>query len=396
MRIIRMTGLFATVSALFVPVAAAQDITYDINGRFVIAGAAIDTSAPLGQDGLVGRYDGGVSAELVLNNGLRISAVGQAAIERDQDNRDPRGGRAGDCPAGVLDCAGVRAPVSGFAGIGETDRAGLRLALQAAYVSVEGGWGEVSVGADQGAAARFSLAPPNILGGVSTIDGSLSVTGIGGATVVNDLSGASAKVVLISPRILGLRGAISFAPESNVDTLDQGFGDREGAPATYDPENIVEAGLSFARNWQNGLRTAAAVTVLRAEDGSGLAVFDDITNVHAGVTLGLGALEIGAAYLTSDNGWRAGGRGYQSIGVSGVYTLNNWAFMLEGTASSDDLAHVSVNTTVAAVRRTLSENVDLSLGLTRQERNVPVVTGLGRSAVEQDSTGLFLEIAADL
>lgn len=396
MRNAGISGAVLAASTLLAPAANAQDITYDINGRLVLAGAAVDSAGAPGSDGLVGRYDGEASAELLLSNGLRITATGRAALERDQDVRDPRGGRAGDCPAGFADCAGVRSPVSGYAGTGVTDRNGLRAALDAAFISVEGGWGEVSLGLDQGAAARFSLTPPTVLSASSAVDGSLSLTGVGGANVVNDLSGASSKIVLVSPRILGLRGAVSFAPESDVTTLDQGFHERIGAPATYDAENIIEAGVSFARTWGGGLRTNAAVTYLTAEEGSGLAVFDDISSLHAGVTLGLGALDFGAAWLQSDNGWAAGDRGYESLAVSATYTLDRWAFMLEGTASSDDLAHVSGSTLTAAGRRSLSETVDLSLGITRQERTVPLASALGRSGVEQDATGVFLELAADL
>jgi predicted porin len=391
-----MTG---AAGLLLICAGAAEAAEYDFEPtvRVAVAGGVVDADGAESPEPVAARVDVGGTARVTLDSGLRLGATLEAGAELDQAGRDARGGRAGDCPAGVADCAGVRSPITGYfaAGLGEDREA--RGALTRAYVFLEGGWGEVSLGRDDGAAARFSLPTPSVLTRTSLADASLSVTGLAEIVTANDLSGSSTKITLASPRLLGLRAGLSFAPESDAVDLDRGFDQRSGAAASLDAENIVEAGLSFARTWRNGLRTEAAVTYLTAEDGSGLTGFDRVESWHAGLRLARGDWRVGAAYLASDNGWAAGDRGYEGLSVGAVYDRGGaWAWMLEGAAGSDNLLHVDVSGVTAAARYALDDRTDISFGARYETRDSPVVIGGVRGGVEESAAGLFLEIASDL
>jgi Gram-negative porin len=400
-------GFYALVVALAAP-AHAQDhgdeqsaLEFNVSGRIILALGDFDANDGVDSEPLVIRYEGEANIETILDNGLVIGAEAEIAAERDQPQRDPRGGRAGACPPGLADCAAiagqpVRSPISGFAGAGLTEQDSLRAALEEAYIYIEGGWGEVSLGLTDGAAAELSLSTPSILAGTSSVDGSLSLSGLGGAQIINDFSGSSAKVTLESVSILGLRGAVSFTPEANYETLDQGFDQRAGGPVDYEGENIIEAGLAFNRVWANGLRTEVAATYLTAENASDALEWERLDAWNVGVQLEWGAVRGGVSYFASDNGWAAGDRGYEALAGSGVYEQGAWSFMLEGSTASDDLAHTNVNTVLAAVRRSLGEHAGLSLVISRQERMVPLVVGPVREGREQQANGVFLEFAADL
>jgi hypothetical protein len=290
----------------------------------------------------------------------------------------------------------VRSPISGFAGAGVTDHDSLRAAVEEASIYVEGGWGEVSLGLTEGAAAELSLSTPSILAGTSGVDGSLSLTGLGGAQIINDFSGSSAKIAFESVSILGLRGALSFAPEPNYETLDQGYNARAGAPADFEGQNIVEAALAFNRVWANGLRTELAATYLTAESADAAQEWERLDAWNVGLQLEWGAVRGGVSYFQSDNGWAAGDRGYEALAGSGVYEMGAWSFMLEASTASDNLAHTNVNTVLAAVRRGLGEHAGLSLAFSRQDRTVPIIAGATRESEEQQANGVFLEFAADL
>jgi hypothetical protein len=394
------------IAASFAAPAFAQDaaspVEFELSGRIVIGvGAFSESGGGADPQGVVVRYEGEGSVERIFDNGLTIGASGEVAVELDRPERTPRGGRAGSCPAGFADCASVagrpvRAPISGFSGGGVTGNDAPRTVIEEAYLYAEGGWGEMSLGLTEGAATELSLSTPTVLGGTSNVDGSLNFTGLGGAQTINDFSGSSAKITAESVAILGLRGAISYTPEANYETLDQGFSPRGGGPVDYIGENVLEAGLAFNRVWSNGLQTEASVTYLTAESANNAPEFDRLNTWNASVQLELGAFRVGAAYLNSDNGWAQGDRGYESLAASGVYETGPWSVMLEGSDSSDNLAHTDIWTILAAVRHDMGQGVGLSFGASHQDRSVPLVTTAGRGSTDQRSTGVFLEIAADL
>lgn len=404
------TGVCAAFAALAAP-AFAQDappaesfdrLQFDASGRIIFAAGAFDQDAAEQSEPIGLRLELELGVETVLDSGLALGAELDLAGEHDHPARTPRGGRAGECPAGLADCATiagvpVRAPVSGFGGDAIREDSGWpRGAVEEAYVYLDGGWGEISLGLTEGAAAELSLPTPTILAGASTVDGHLNLTGLGGAQTINDLSGSSAKIALESVSLFGLSAALSYAPESNHRTLDHGFPRRAGEAVTYEAEDIWEGGVRFERIWASGLETRAALTYLTGESAVSAPEWGGIEAWSAGLQLGYGPLRGGFSYLESDNGWAQGDRGYQAYAASGVYEIGPWSMMLEGSSADDDLAHVQVGSLVAGVSRPLDDSSVMSLSLLHQQRSVPVADAFGRTQVQESATGLLLEIAADL
>ena len=406
------TGVCAAIAALATPTlmgpAFAQDATgpdpyaavqFDAGGRVILVGGGFDGDSA---EAIAMRLDLEAGVETVLDSGLALGARVAVAGERDHPARTPRGGLAGTCPAGVADCAtvasaAVRAPVSGYAGADIRDGRGRpRGAVEEAYVYIDGGWGAVNLGLTEGAAAALSLPTPSILAGSSTVDGHLNLTGLGGAQTINDFSGASTKIAFESVSLLGLSAGLSFTPETDHRTLDQGYARRAGEAVSFEGENIWEAGLRFERVWASGLETRAALTYLTAESAVSAVQWDTLNAWSAGVQLGLGPVRGGVSVLESDNGWAAGDRHYRSYAASGIYEVGPWSLMLEGSSADDNLAHVQIDSVLAGVGRDIGDGAAISLSLLHQNRSVPDADSLGRRQREETSQGLFLEFAADL
>ncbi|KAF0177094.1 MAG: porin [Hyphomonadaceae bacterium] len=365
---------------------------------------------------LAGAYDSdpGVDPEIVA---ARASAFGRAGLlfdnqieagvglgvvaERDHPGRDPRGGRAGDCPPATPACPaagaeGVRGPVSGYTSSGQPSDRGARLSLETAYLYVRGGLGEASIGRSRGAAALVGLSAPSIFVLAGAADAPVDPTGLGSPITRNDISGQSAKALVQTERILGFKGAISYAPELELEGLDQGPRQRFGDPLTHQSEAIVEAGLSFEHRFQGGWEAAASATWATAEDSGGRPAFGRMNAWSLGASLSREGWTVGASYLANDNGWAAGGRDYRALSVSGVIERGAWSFSIEGAAASDDLVFTDVSAVTFGTRRMISETLSIGGGLTVRERRSPLAAIGNRVGLHETATGGFIELAMGL
>lgn len=335
---------------------------------------------------------------LLFDNQIEAGFGIGAAAERDDPRRDPRGGLAGDCLATQPACpsAGggpLRSPVSGYITQGPAADEGARLSLESAYLYLRGGWGEASLGRDEGAAKRFSLLPPTILAIGGAIDAPVDGTGLGGAVLRNDVSGQSAKIVVASTRIIGLQAAGSWTPRIEHRGLDQGF--RRGPAQTFRAENVAEAGLSYAGragDWD----LALGATYAHAGSGGGPAEFGAMDGWSAGFTLARNGWRGGLAWLANNNGWAAGGRGYTALGASVVRDIGDWSVMLEAASMSDNLVFVDNRTATAAVRRTVGERWAFAGGANWADRSSPVGVGSARFGRNERGFGAFVEISYGL
>lgn len=358
----------------------------------LLGGAAQD--APFNETPFVGRLDIGVSGEHIFANGAVLRVAFAAAAERDQPRRDPRGGRAGDCPPNVAICpniAGrsVRGYFSGFTPGGPiADRQG-RAALQSAYAALSGGYGEISVGRDEGVAARFSAVPGNILFGGSLLQGSVDLTGLGGLAARNDISGQSFKVSVLSPRILGIRLGGGWTPSLESQGVDQGYVRSATAPAVAQPRNIAEFGASFEHAWRNGVSARFSGTYATGGNASGFDAFGRLTSWSYGGALSRGNWTLGVERLGSDNASRANQRGYRATTASILYEKGPWTAQASGGKGRDDLALVGLSTASIGARRTLAKSLSLLAGLTVVERRVPGLAGNGLATGRERSLALF-------
>jgi hypothetical protein len=287
----------------------------------------------------------------------------------------------------------VRGFVSGAVPFGPAADEGPRLSLEQAYVYVRGGWGEFSAGRDLGAGERFSLTPLSILAIGGGLDPVVEGTGRGAVMLKNDISGPSAKATFATTRIFGLQAGVSWTPELEAEGLDQGYRARAGAPAAYQPEDILEGGLSFAHTLPGGWETAAGLTYAQAEDSGGRGAFGDMRAWSAGATVSRGPWSAGASWLANDNGWAAGGRDYSAWGASGIYRSGDWSWMLEAGASSDDLVAVDVTAVTFAGRKAVSSHAAIAGGASWRDVSSPVGGGLSRNGRNARGFGAFVEFS---
>lgn len=390
------TGALAGAALLGGVAGAAEPVTETGASAALLVGAFDGDD----EEALVARAAFRVQHGLLFDNQLEAGFGVGAAAERDHPKRDPRGGLAGDCAPAVLACpsAGglpVRGLASGSYVSGAVADEGARLELETAYLYLRNGWGEVSVGRDEGAGKRFSLTPPTILAIGGGIDAPVDGTGLGGVVLRNDVSGQSAKVFAATTRLVGFQAAGSYTPDIEHEGLDEGYRTGAGAPAVFEAEDIWEGGLSWAGAIA-GWEAAAGVTGARAGDRGGRPAFDDMAAWSAGVTLKRENWRFGVAWLANDNGWAGGDRDYTAVGASVVRDSGPWSAMLEAAASSDNLAFVDQKTATAAVRRSFGERWALAGGVNWRDRSSPVGSGSSRIARNDRGFGAILELSFGL
>lgn len=379
----------------------AAPIEWDASlGLDVLAGGAAQ-DAPFNETVFVGRLSAGVAAEQVFANGAKLRLAIGAIAERDHPRHDPRGGRAGDCPpleplCPSVEGRSVRGYFSGFTPGGPiADQAG-RVALDSAYLALSGGYGEISIGRDEGAAARFSAAPANVLFGGSLVQPSVELTGFGGLAARNDLSGQSFKITAVTPRILGLRLGAGWTPALEAQGVDQGFRRFVDAPAVARPRHIAEFGASFEHSWSTGVETSFSGTFASGGDATGLAAFGRLQSWSFGGALGYKAWRLSAQRLGSNNGWQARQRGYRATTASILYENGPWAAQASGGIGRDNLALTGLSTITLGGRRKLTKSLHFMGGVTGATRAVPDVVGPGLTARRERSLALFTGVSLGL
>lgn len=381
--------------------AFAGEPVFERDAAATVLAGVFGSDASADPEPVVARASAFGRAGLLFDNQIEAGIGLGVAAERDHPGHDPRGGRAGDCPPVSPACpsvggAGVRGPVSGYAPSGPPSDRGPRISVETAYVYVRGGFGEASIGRSRGAAALVGIGAPSIFILGAGSDSPVDATGLGGVITRNDISGQSAKVLVQSERIVGLKAAVSYTPELELAGLDLGVRHRPGDPLTHKSEAIVEIAASFDHRFQNGWEAAASATWATAQDGGNNPAFDRMQAWGLGATLKREGWIVGASYLENDNGWAAGDRRYRSLSVSGTVERGAWAFSIEGAISSDDLVFTDSSAVTFGTRRTISENVSIGGGLTLRERRSPLAAMGGRAEERETASGAFIELAVGL
>mgnify|MGYP000479082720 CR=1 FL=1 len=204
---------------------------------------------------------GAFAANLVLGNGAEIGFRASGGLDRDNPARAGFSGVPGPArplpsPAGAL---------SGLARGPAAEDAGPRGRIETGYVYIEGGYGELRAGLDEGVAARFFEGAPTLFRHAALVNPALDPSGQVIARTDHDLTGPSFKVSYATPRILGARAGVSLTPDANAGGLDRDPVRNLGGAAGPDIENAVEAGLNVSRRLpRSGVRLRAAAGWSRA------------------------------------------------------------------------------------------------------------------------------------
>jgi len=382
---------------------------WTVESRLTVAAAVIDEDTLQTPAGEILMADGAiaVSREDVLDNGVILTWRGEARVQRDAYNRPAFAGAFGACSASLAVCprvpdgVGFRSPVSAVTGLatgGSPEDEDWVGAIEGASLSVSGGWGEGVLGLDSGVAARLDARPPRALEQVSAASASLDPTGLAVTRARNDVTGPSAKVSYMSPRLLGLRAGVSWTPEANQRSVD--YDPTFSGPGLAAPEleNVWEGALSFARQFpEAGVRIRAAVTATLASSGSRFTEFGDYEAYGAGLEVEKGGWTGGVRWLGSDNAWkggasRPGGAGYEAWEAGLVHQGDTWRFGIEGGWSKDKLTGIEGASWLAGASRKINDSLTAGVGWMQGAADLPIPAGLGLGHTNARNDGLIFEL----
>ena len=183
------------------------------------------------------------------------------------------------------------------------------------YIWLEGGFGRMVLGAENGPSYLMHYSAPWV-GGVSGADSPYyRYTVNNGAARTNTqtlLAGDANKITYFTPRFSGFQFGIGYTPQnSNRDGQANGWGsayDRSGGTGV---ENIVAVAGNFSRDF-GGVSVGASAGW---ESGSSnvkigdQGVSDDPTNWHIGGEVARGGFTVGGAYYSATGFWGGDGTG---------------------------------------------------------------------------------------
>ncbi|WP_425410511.1 porin [Hyphococcus sp.] len=302
-----MTGLLRAligVSAAALTAGAAygaDPVEIDVEGEASAAAGLADGDAKADANARLK-----VTGSSILDNGIEIGASVMARLDGDQPRQMFAGGRYSSLllggPRGV-------APA-------ESD-----VYLQGASAYVKGGFGQVIVGRDQGAARIFAVKAPTIFSSVNINDWQTDLSGLNDIHTINDFTGYATKVTYMPPANFlggvfgGLQLGVSYspvlrecgdllcAPESGFVISPNGVMLTE----TSKWDDAVEAALYYEKGIGVGsdrlFLGVGASFVTASEDTRTLSTaFDDYEAYSVGLNLAYRGITLGGSVKTTNAG----------------------------------------------------------------------------------------------
>lgn len=303
-----------------------------------VEGDAVVTAGAANSDDALD-FDARVTVEGVTAAIPGVELGGAAGLRFDGNRLDrrPAGGRYSSLATG-----GVR----GF-GPESSD-----VFLDRAYMFARGGFGTVTVGAHEGAAAKLAVTSPTIFRALGVNDWRADPTGLNDVQTVNDFSGNSNKITYMPPPGLlgGLIGnvqvGLSYAPDlvscgeescqpANGFTLAP-----SGEVVAQDQRwrDVSEAALYYQNGFSVGgdrLILGLGASFVQAEEEQSGAFDEDYLEDYQALALGLnlayGDITIGGSVKTTNAGLdeqRVGPSDYLAFDAGITYTAGDWKMML--------------------------------------------------------------------
>ena len=204
-------------------------------------------------------------------------------------------------------------------------------------VYASGSYGRLELGDLDGASSALSVLAPTV--GIGQINGSYvnfidvslrpagSVIDTGGGMIRPMDSDQATKVTYYTPRVAGLQGGISYAPE--VDSMATGE-NVQTSDSAGNHADMLEAGINYRTRYDNGVSVHAGLTFDMADAKSGAAV-EDVRAWGLGLRVGYKGFELGGGYV--DNGDSSNTVGTAdddetSFNLGGRYTQGPWGVAL--------------------------------------------------------------------
>lgn len=329
-----LTGLVLACAAVAAP-ATAQDV-WDEPGGIETASTyeAAVVIAPDGDESLLYLLRGGFEANFVLANGAEVGLRTSGGLEMDHPGRAGFSGVAGP----PQPAPGLSGAFSGLARGPASEDAGARARVETGYIYIDGGYGELRAGLDDGVAARFFEGAPSLFRQAGLVDPALDPTGRVLARTGHDLTGPSLKVSYATPRILGVRAGASFTPEANSGGLDRDPVRSLGGVRQPSLENAVEVAVNVSRRLPRSgvrLRAAAAYSEADASLAALPGAYDTVETWSAGGSAEFSSFAFGLSYLDSNNGLTAPGGDYSALSAALRVTLGKYDAGIELSDAED-------------------------------------------------------------
>lgn len=305
--------------------------------------------------------------EKVLSNGLQVSGRLTLRGQRDHPAR----------PGFLGEFGGVPRPYGAYSGLSAntmTDETGARGSLEAAYLELDGGYGEARFGRDRGVASRFHEGAPSALSHARLNNAYLDPNGIKTIRTNHDLTGPSAKISYATPRILGLRAGASFTPDMEADGLD-----RRSGPT--DISNAFELAANLSRRLNSfDTRVEASLAWSTADVDSPIGTPESgVETWSTGLNLEFPALTLGGSWLTSDNGFSFAD--YEAWEIGAGFDVKETEISLNYGESTDDLVSLSSKAFSLAAGRDITDELRLAIAYQDEEVETPGTTRSGAGFV---------------
>ncbi|MEL6257641.1 MAG: porin [Pseudomonadota bacterium] len=356
----RSATIFALLAGSAWPTAIAQNFSdtletdADVQSVFVFSPGR-DDAGDIEAERALYELGASLSVDGVLDNGAEVGLRIVGRVQRDHPARSGFSGNLGITTADV-----ARGAFSGLTASVSQEDASVRAQLEAAYIYIDGGYGELLAGRDLGVSARFFEGAPNVFSHARVDTPYLDSTGIVTSRTLNDLTGPSFKVSYAAPRLLGVRLGVSVTPEVEARGLDRDPERNVGGVESIDLGPAWEAAISVSRPLPGRgprLRAYGAVSGGQVENRR------DVTTWSLGGNLEWTRFSLGGSWLTSNNGgggrytaW-TGGVGYEVLGLDWSATYSE---------SRDDLAGLRGDGWSFGARRKFADFFEIAAGLQEQ------------------------------
>ncbi|MCI5044526.1 MAG: porin [Aquisalinus sp.] len=331
---LRSTLLVACCVWPFYASAIAQDTNVEVSGEITAVAGSVDGDFEADADARVK-----VKTSRVLDSGLEIGGVFEARADGDIPQQYWAGGRY----SGLLS--------GGSRGVGPLEGDAF---LQSAFAYLKGGFGEISIGRDNGIASQLAVTSPTVFRAIGVNDWKSDLSNLNDIQTVNDFSGYSTKLTYMPPAnflggiIGGLQVGVSYSPELKECEEELCAPVTGSVPAAAGQtlvrnsswRDVVETALYFERgigNPENDIRLGLGASYVTASEDVGNTPpgFDDYESYAVGLNVAIKGFTLGGSIKNTNAGLDVpDDDAYLAFDAGITYETGPWGFML-GYGSSD-------------------------------------------------------------
>lgn len=367
------------------------DVEAEAELALVIGAAEGDEAAAMDMEHGLWEASFGVSAERTLQSGITIGGRAVMRAARDHAAR-PAG-------TGNLALAPMQGPAGAYSQVAlgpELADGSARASLESAYLYIETGYGEVSLGRDVGVAARFQEGDVSVLSRASLVDPYLDPSGLAVISTRPDVTGPSHKISYVTPRLLGVRAGLSYTPEADIRGLDR---DATGDPAAGRPglESVVELGVNVSRRLrESGVRLRGGAGYVTGEVTAPFgfeADYEDRMDLFfaGGEVEWADHYRFGLNWLSADEALTLD-QNYTAWSAGFGYERGDWAASLTyGESDLESLGGESQGVSLA-LRKNFSDNLAISVAYQDRSLDIADPAGVSLTGGRAGMDGVVIEI----